>query len=186
MNTEPSTTITLRDDLVLKISSLLLDPVGSTRSVQVELTRFPLDADLVAQDVTASIRLTRLNSSVLAQGTAAGVVELECVRCLNRFEQPFTAKFAEQYRQTGDALEGRGSTQDDFDDEVDTELAFEINDAHELDMTELLRQWIVLSLPMTPVCGPDCPGPQQIDNGDDDAVDDRFAALKDLLDTEEP
>ena len=58
-------------------------------------------------------------------------------------------------------------------------------DAHELDLTELLRQWIVLALPMTPTCGPDCPGPQEIDNGDEEAVDNRFAALQQLLDNED-
>lgn len=189
MNTESSKTITLDDDLVIKVSSLLLEDFGSMRNVVVELASFPLDDQLIARNVSATIRLTRLDSGVLAQGSATGFAEMECVRCLNLFEQSFTIRFTEQYRQTVGILDGRGDRSHQNDDELDdsdNELAFEINDAHELDLTELLRQWIVLALPMTPVCGPDCPGPQQIDNGPvDEAGDDRFAALQQLLDNED-
>lgn len=188
MNIESLQTITLHDDLILKVSSLLLEDVGSTRTVKAELASFPLDDELVARNVSATIRLTRLDTGILAQGSASGVVEMECVRCLNLYEQPFKVRFTEQFRQTTDILDGRGGTpareEDEWDD-GDSELAFEINDAHELDLTELLRQWIVLALPMTPICGPDCPGPQPIENGEEDAIDDRFAALQQLLDTEE-
>ena len=188
VNTEPSKSITLHDDLVLKVSSLLLEDVGSVRTVEVTLTSFELDDTLMARNVSADIRLIRLNAGILAQGSASGVVEMECVRCLNLFEQPFTVRFTEQFRQTTDIRDGRGTTsarEDDGWDEDDNELAFEINDAHELDLTELLRQWIVLALPMTPVCGPDCPGPQPIDNDTEAPVDDRFAALQQLLDDED-
>lgn len=187
VNTNASQEIALHDDLILKVSSLLMEDVGSYRTVNITLTSFPLDDELMARNVSAKVRLTRLNSGVLAQGSADGAVEMECVRCLNLFEQPFTVRFTEQFRQTADIVDGRSIAVDDDDelDEGDSELAFEINDAHELDMTELLRQWIVLALPMTPVCGPDCPGPQQIDRPVDESGDERFAALKELLDSED-
>lgn len=188
MNTESLQTITLHDDLVLKVSSLLLEDMGSYRTVKIELASFQLDEQLIARNVISTIRLTRLDTGILAQGSATGSVEMECVRCLNLYEQPFKIRFTEQFRQTTDILDSRRSTPAQDDDEMDEgelELAFEINDAHELDLTELLRQWIVLALPMTPTCGPDCPGPQEIDNGDDVAVDDRFAALQQLLDNED-
>ena len=188
LNIETPQTITLHDDLILKVSSLLLEDVGSYRTVKIELASFPLDEQLMARNVSATIRLTRLDTSVLAQGSATGAVEMECVRCLNLYEQQFNIRFTEQFRQTTKISDGRGGNppRDEEEwDESESELAFEINDSHELDLTELLRQWIVLALPMTPVCGPDCPGPQQIDYGDEAAVDDRFAALQQLLDNEE-
>lgn len=179
----------MHDDLVVKVSSLLMEDVGSYRTVNIELASFPLDEQLTARNVISTIRLTRLDSSILAQGSATGLVEMECVRCLNQYEQPFNVRFTEQFRQTTDILASRrsNSARDDDEewDESEIELAFEINDAHELDLTELLRQWIVLALPTAPNCGPDCPGPQEIDNGEDIAVDDRFAALQQLLDNEE-
>lgn len=165
-----------------------MEDVGSYRTVNIELASFPLDEQLIARNVISTIRLTRLDTSILAQGSVTGSVEMECVRCLNKFEQPFNIRFTEQFRQTTDILDSRRSTparEDEDWDESEIELAFEINDAHELDLTELLRQWIVLALPMTPTCGPDCPGPQEIDNGEEEAVDNRFAALQQLLDNEE-
>lgn len=185
MNTKSPQTITLFDDLVLKVSSLLLEDIGAHRTVKVELASFPLDEQLMARNVSATIRLTRLDTGILAQGSATGSVEMECVRCLNQFDQSFSVKFTEQFRQTAEIHRGSTPRDEDEWDEGDRELAFEINDAHELDLTELLRQWIVLALPMTPTCGPDCPGPQPIDNGDENPVDDRFAALQQLLDNEE-
>ncbi len=190
MNTKSLQTITLHDDLAVKVSSLLMEDVGSYRTVKIELASFPLDKDLIARNVLSTIRLTRLDTSILAQGSASGSVEMECVRCLNSYDQPFEIEFTEQFRQTADILEGRRANPqrngDEDLDESEAELAFEINEAHELDLTELLRQWIVLALPMTPNCGPDCPGPQEIDNGEADSpVDERFAALQQLLDDEE-
>lgn len=187
MNTEHSQPITLSDDLILKVSSLLLQDMGSTMMVNVELDKFPLGEDLVAENVTGQVLLTRLNTGILAQGSAKGTVEMECVRCLRQFEQPFTTKFTEQFRQTVPVAEGRGfvpPTDEEVDEEGDSELAFEINDAHELDLTELLRQWILLALPVAPICGDDCPGPLAIEN-EEEAGDARFAALQQLLDDEE-
>lgn len=188
MSNEHTEPIPLQNDLILKISSLLMESIGSRRLVEIELDTFPLDSALTARDVTASIRLTRLNTGVLAQGTAEGTVELECVRCLNQFDYAFSTRFAEQFRQTLDISGGHGFTvphEDREDDEGADELAFEINDAHEIDLTELLRQWILLALPMNPICGPNCPGPAVVQEMSEKPIDARFAALQDLLDTED-
>ena len=187
MTTQHPEPISLRDDLIIKVSSLLMESIGSTRKVEVNLSSLPLDGDLVASGVSAGITLTRLNTCILAMGSASGTVEMQCVRCLNLFEQPFSVKFAEQFRQTTGVLDGKGFTpphEDPEEDEGDGELAFEISDAHELDLTELLRQWILLSLPMNPICGKDCPGPETVTATDEGAIDARFAALQELLDNE--
>jgi uncharacterized protein len=180
-------TIHLRDEVQLNIASLLLEDTGARRDVAIELSRFPLDEDLVATDTTAEIRLTRLRSGILAQGTVTGEVELECARCLRMYEQPFRSSFSEEFRQTVDVRNGTGitparTTREDGTE--DDEIGFEINDAHELDMTELLRQWILLGLPMRPDCGDLCPGPPEIVGNTQDEVDSRFAELQKLLEDE--
>lgn len=187
MNTQHPEPIQLDDDLVIKVSSLLMETIGSTRRVNVDLSRFSLDDDLTAVDVNSAIVLTRLNTGILAAGSVSGEVTLECVRCLNQFAYSFSARFAEQFRQTTDILDGKGVTpprEEPEDDEGDSELAFEINDAHELDLTEMLRQWILLSIPMTPVCGKECSGMQVHNDIEADPADSRFAALQQLLDNE--
>lgn len=180
-------TIHLRDEMRLNVASLLMEDVGSRRDVTIDLANFPLDGELAATDTTADVRLTRIRSGLLAQGKVSGTVELECARCLTLYGQPFTTDFAEEFYQTVDVRNGDGVTaarqrremQDDDDD-----ISFEINDSHEIDMTELLRQWILLEMPMRPDCGDICPGPPEVPKDPDADVDSRFAALQHLLEDE--
>lgn len=178
--------IHLRDEVQLNVASLLLEDTGARRDVSIELSHFPLDEDLTATDTTGEIRLTRIRSGVLAQGQVSGVVELECARCLREYDQPFRAEFAEEFHQTVDVRNGAGVTPPRSQQvpEDDDDIGFEINDAHEMDMTELFRQWILLELPMRPDCGAECPGPPEIANDDGDEIDARFAELQKLLEDE--
>lgn len=179
--------IQLRDETRLNVASLLMEEVGARRDVTIALSNFPLDEDLAATDTTADIRLTRIRSGLIAQGKVAGIVELECARCLNTYGHPFTTRFAEEFYQTVDVRHGDGVVaarqQREINDD-DDDIAFEINDTHEVDMTELLRQWILLELPMRPDCGTECSGPPEIPKDPDADVDSRFAALQELLDDE--
>ena len=180
--------IQLVDDTQLNVASLLMEDVGSTREIALTLHNFQLADDLSAANVLGQIRLTRIQSGILANGSLNGVVELECARCLNLYDQPFKTRLTEQYRQTVDVRSGAGMSRPDENqddgDEVDDEPGFEINDAHEIDLTELIRQNVLVALPMRPDCGEQCPGPPEIDNGPESPYDSRFAALEQLLDDE--
>lgn len=187
MTHEKSDTITLVNDTRLNVASLLLEEVGSTRDIALTHSSFHLDDDLIARGVIADLSLTRLEDGLLAKGDIRGTVELECARCLNLYDQPFKTRFTEQFRQTVDVRSGSGESHSRPASEAqdtDDELIFEIDDAHELDLTEMLRQNILLTLPMRPDCGENCPGPPEIHNQPDSQVDSRFAALEQLLDDE--
>jgi uncharacterized protein len=187
MATHETHAIELIDDTRLNVASLLLEEVGSTRDVEISLATFPLDGDLTASDVHAQFRLTRLRSGLLAKGTIKGTVELECARCLNPYGQPFAESFTEQFRQTVDVRSGADippAKRMADDDDTDDEVGFTIDEAHQLDLAEMLRQWIVLALPMRPDCGEDCPGPPEMQNEPEAQVDSRFAELEHLLDDE--
>jgi uncharacterized protein len=180
-------TIHLRDDTQLNVASLLLEDIGARRDVSIELSHFPLDEDLAATDTTGEIRLTRIHSGILAQGQVSGTVELVCARCLREYEQAFQSSFAEEFHQTVDVRNGAGVTPartQQVPEGDDDDIAFEINDAHELDMNELLRQWILLALPMRPDCGAECPGPPKMVQDSDAGIDSRFAELEKLLEEE--
>ena len=180
--------IELVNETRLNIASLLLQEIGSWRDIALTLSSFELSDDLAPASVLGQLRLTRIHSGVLATGELSGDVELECARCLNFYTQPFKTRFTEQFRQTVDVRSGTGLTPPRIEhvaeDEDDVEPGFEINDAHEIDLTELLRQNILLALPMRPDCGEQCPGPPDIGNEPEAMVDSRFAALQQLLDDE--
>jgi uncharacterized protein len=172
----------LRNDTAVNVVGLLKGQTGATRSYRLLLDTFEADGETIARDIVGDVRLTRLRDAVIARVSAAGVVPMICARCLREYDQPFEVEFDEEYRQTVDVHTG-------FDlggEPVDEELVSRIDENHELDLREPLRQEILVALPMRPDCGAECPGPDLLEvGGEEDAgdehVDERLAALASLL-----
>jgi uncharacterized protein len=188
MTTDERRAAVLHGDTRVNVASLLQEPVGSTREIGFNLNTLYLDDELSARDVRAAARLTRLKDAILVTADIEAVVPLECATCLAEFDQPVSESFSEPFRQTVDVRTGAQLPEaaNGADAERDDEPAFTIDESHELDLAEALRQWIVLAIPMQPSCGPECPGPPVGATNDDEAIDDRFASLASLLDDEAP
>jgi len=170
----------LTNDTALNVAALLKEPVGSTRTYRLHLDTFPLSEDLSAADVNGRLKLTRLKESVMASVRASGIADLECVRCLGVYQQPFTTAFDEEFHQTVDLRTGVALAPDvPVEQDMST-----INENHELDVGEVLRQEILIALPMRPDCGAACPGPAATEAGEAGGGDERFAALSQLLNDE--
>ena len=169
-------TQTLHNDTVINVAALLKEPVGSTREYGVEIDRFEIDDELVARQIEGEVRLTRLQDEILVNAKLNADVELECDRCLRMYDQRINTRFAAQYEPTIDVHTGHAVHE--IDDEAER---FAITEHHEVDIAEPLRQELIVSLPMVAVCGPDCPGPELTATGSDEPVDDRLAALEQLL-----
>lgn len=170
----------LINDPVLNVAQLLKENVGGKRRVDVHLDELPLDETASAHDVSASIKLTRIADGILVTGRISGQATMECVRCLQEFDAGYAGDIEAQYRPSID-IESGVPTEHEDDGET-----FVIDESHLLDLTELLRQVSVLSLPIRPVCGEDCPGfTSEFRGGDEapaeDTGDERFAILEQLL-----
>ncbi len=168
----------LRNDTAVNVVGLLKSETGATRSFRLELDRFEVDEETFAREVKGDVRLTRLRDGIMASVMATGIVPSMCVRCLREFDQPFTVSFDEEYQPTVDVRTGI-----DLDGgEAVEDLFSRIDENHELDLREPLRQEILVALPMRADCGADCPGPDVLEaGGDDEVVDERLAALASLL-----
>lgn len=173
----------LRNETAVNVAGLLKGQIGTTRTYRLQLDTFAPDGETIARDVAGDVRLTRLRDGILAHVEVRGLSPLACARCLRDYEQPFAAAFDEEFRQTVDVRTGAGLAVELADNEEPSL----IDENHELDLREPLRQEIVLALPMRPDCGPDCPGPDLPADALDEetAVDDRLAALASLLGDEE-
>jgi len=184
MATEEGRTIDLPGDTRLNVASLLMEPVGNTRDVTIELDRLPLDEDLTARNIEAEARLTRINDAILVDARVTGLVPLECATCLAEYDQPISETFSEAFRQLVDVRTGAAlpNSLEPRDDGSDDEPGFSVDENHELDLGEALRQWIVLAIPIKPGCGQDCPGPLLSATDNEDEIDTRFAGLASLLD----
>jgi uncharacterized protein len=165
----------LYNETAVNVATLLQEPVGASRAYTIHLDRLALDDDLIASDINGEMRLTRLTDEILANVVATASVELICLRCLEPYAQATKTRFQEEFRVAYDVRSGAEVRSSDDDER------FSITEAHELDISEALRQELIVSLPMRPDCGAQCPGPPVIAGDSEDDIDDRFAALGVLL-----
>ncbi len=168
----------LENDTVVNVAQLLQETTGATRRFRLSLDWFALDTDLMARDVSGTLTLMRLANGVMLSGEIQGIALIECVRCLEIYEQPFVGELEQEYRYMLDLA--MAAVDDDEDGDLAGEMG-EIDDVNEIDLAEPIRQFAILALPMRPNCGDDCPGPE-IEEDDAPEVDHRLAPLAELLD----
>jgi uncharacterized protein len=140
-----------RQPLVLNARELSRRP-GSMRAVQrtvpapedlaVELVRVPQ-----GEDVELDLRLEAVVEGVLVSGTVTAPIAGECGRCLDPFTGTLTVDVQELFAYPD-------STTDDTSDP--DEVRRLVGDL--LDLEPVLRDALVLALPLSPVCREDCPG----------------------------
>jgi uncharacterized protein len=147
--------------LIFNVAQLLRDHEGATREYDYEQDRLhlndELDEDIPESDATnisGHVRFMHVRHDVLAQGPGEADVVLNCVRCLNDFEQHIEYELEEVFRPSIDVITGLAVTPEEPEDEAD----LKIDANHLIDLGEAIRQQILVSLPMQPLCGPDCPG----------------------------
>ena len=156
------------------------------KDLGIEVIRVPEGAE-----VEIDLRLEAVMEGVLVTGTARAPLAGECVRCLEPLEQDCEADFQEMFSYPdADDRSRAADTGDDAEDEDAEERFFLEGDL--FDLEPVLRDAVVLSLPMQPVCQEDCPGlcaecgarlADDPDHQHEDAVDIRWAALQGLAGT---
>lgn len=153
-----------------------------------DLPEVELDGEIVAfvKPLEGIVRATGADDKILVEVKAGTVAEITCSRCLESFRMPVRVDFEEEYR-PGQVAPGReGEEQEDEEGR-----AFSLYRGDEVDVTEPVRQNLLLELPMKPVCRPDCRGlcPSCGKNWNEgrcqcekEIGDPRFAVLKSLFD----
>lgn len=139
--------------LQFNVSQLLKTDIGRTRTYEFAADE-PLDLDEIqATDVHGAVKFTLTNFGIMADVHASGMLHLTCARCLESFDAPAEVSFTEEYRPTIDIATGQPS-----DAVQHSEMAFEISSNHTIDLTEALRQHLLLAVEIIPVCREDCQG----------------------------
>ncbi|UBI36575.1 MULTISPECIES: YceD family protein [Streptomyces] len=106
--------------------------------------------------VELDLRLESVMEGVLVTGTARAPLTGECVRCLEPLERELDADFQEMYSYPDADSRNRpvAEPEDDAEDEEDTLFL----EGDLFDLEPVLRDAVVLALPLQPVCREDCPG----------------------------
>lgn len=171
--------------MIFNVAQLLKAHTGSTRVCLVRSEIENLDPEIVAVDVlSGQVRLLRTIDGVLVTGALSTSLGLVCDRCLEPFVQQVDIELEDEFRPSIDIVSG-ASLPVSHDDEANI-----IDEHHILDLHEVVRQRILLSQPLHPLCRADCRGlcsncGQNLNEGacacGETIADPRWAALRELL-----
>ncbi len=141
------------EDLIFNVAQLMKAPVGTSLVNDIHEEDIQLDKDFkVVGPLKGHVRMRRTNQGLLVDGWVELTLELSCDRCLKEFEQPMHVNFEEQFYPTVDVVSGLPLPPFD-EDEI-----FPIDAHHQVDLTEAIRQNVLLALPMVTICQEDCKG----------------------------
>jgi len=133
----------------INVSQLLKEPIGSTRNYTASDV---VDITGNSSLIQGEIKLMRTDRSVLARAILDTKVELTCSRCLNIFGYPLMLNVEEEYFPTTDMVTGASLP---LPDETG---GFTIDGNNILDLTEAIRQYALVAIPMKPLCNENCAG----------------------------
>jgi uncharacterized protein len=130
-----------------------------------ELSLLPEEAQ-VRGLLSLSARLTHVGDHVYVEGVIDGTFVRECVRCLTPYETYTEVPLVGTYQVSDPAARARGRAAKDRSqkpDEETVEVSDEKDDLYvcsgdRVDLAEMLREHLILSTPMQPLCREDCRG----------------------------
>ena len=167
------------------VAQLLRSAAGVSREYELDEDITGIDKDLdVVQPLRGRVKFLRTGEGILVTGHVQTAANLPCRRCLTPVVVPVVVDLEEQFHPsidlvTGQALPAEGQ-----------EEATRIDARHMLDLTEVVRQNLLLAVPVSALCSEQCRGlcPECGKNLNEgacscqrEAGDPRLAALRDLL-----
>jgi uncharacterized protein len=161
--------------LRLNVGFFLNQNIGYSRDFPFDIPKIHLPPDLDLVMLTGAARITRTPQGLLMQVKAHASLPAECARCLTSFDQPLDSEFTELYAFTPKSV---------------TESDLILPEDGHIDLEPLVREYMLLAIPINPLCRPDCKGLCPVcgenlnefqHNHDTDDGDPRLSVLKKLL-----
>ena len=138
----------------VNVSELLADRDGVRVLAFAEPLPAPGEDIAFVEPVAGEITLTGGVGGVSLRGRVRAVASCVCGACLRRFALPLAVEVTEEFGPRGERpgtdVEERELTAGDF------LVPVEAGDT--IDVTEVVRQHVLLALPLAPLCRDDCPG----------------------------
>lgn len=133
----------------INVSQQLKSNIGTIRNYEVDTI---VDIDDAKVEFTGSVRLMKTDRGILLRGTFATSLSLLCGRCLGDFSYPLKIKIEEEYFPVMDVTTGLMLPA------PEEPGSFTIDDHNIMDISEAIRQYTVMALPIKPLCRQDCSG----------------------------
>ncbi len=138
---------------------------------------FPAELGDIKEPLEVLVKITRDRDGYKVSLSIAGSVELECSRCLSTFTKDLSQE-REKHIESYPTEESLHLSPEDL------EVSF-MEEPDVINLEELVREELILSVPMKPLCRPDCSGIHHhaflFEEEKGGPKDPRFAILKNLL-----
>lgn len=129
--------------LRLNVGFLLHESVGYNRTFEFDHPNVQVGEDLDVDSFRGSIRMTRAPQGLYAHGQLAGRTQAECVRCLVPYHQSLEIELDELFVHPPSKA---------------SESLLSVPETGILDLSPLVREYMLLDFPIQPLCRPDCRG----------------------------
>jgi len=148
-------------NLDFNVAQLMKESVGATRHATVVAGLYRLVPDLAPQaqsedpqqpELSGPVRLMRTGDGVLVQGRFQTQVIVPCARCLEPVAVALDVALEEIFSPTLDVVTGQTRVPEEDD------RALWIDEHHVLDLREVLRQDVLVAMPLHLLCGAACRG----------------------------
>ena len=117
------------------------------------------DDGRVQGELSLSVEIAKAGTGLSVTGVLTGSFLRQCVRCLTEYEDAVSLPFAVEYRHEENPARGRpkapGAEARDLPELEDEVYLF---DGERLELAEMLREQVILTTPMQPLCHEDCQG----------------------------
>ena len=169
-NNKKSFSISVKDITLAKNKTLLF--------VIDEFVELPPDLCKLTDNVRGEIELRRQNKILIVTGNLCADLLLTCDRCLEEYK--YKASF-----DIDEALEIINNQELPTSLELDYDKCYEtVSEDQKIDITDLIRQYIILDLPLKKICKETCEGLQceytKKDKDSDFDLDPRWKSLIDV------
>jgi uncharacterized protein len=131
------------DILRLNVGFIVHQTVGYYRDFPFEIPSIRLPPDLLLNDFTGNVRVTRTAQGLLVQAKLQAMIAAECVRCLAECQQLLEVDFSDLYAFTQASV---------------TETGLLLPENGKIDLSPVVRDEMLLAIPISPLCRPTCKG----------------------------
>lgn len=129
--------------LRLNVGFIVHQTIGFSHDFNFAVPEVYIEPDLHLTNLLGIARVTRTPQGLLVQVKMQANVQAECVRCLENFSQPLEVDFSELYA---------------FNKRYVTESGLILPENGYINLAPVLREYMLLEVPINPFCLPDCKG----------------------------
>jgi uncharacterized protein len=125
----------------INVGFLRNEPLGSFRDIHFQFDEIQLSPDFIVKDLSGGAHISRTPQGLIFECKFQATSTLECVRCLEPFEQVLNAEFSEVFSYKNIEF---------------TESSLLVPEDGNIDLDPLVREYLLLDSPIKPLCKPDC------------------------------